>query len=972
MLVIRVNLFIAGIVLTKMAHIKRLVMHGFKSFAKRTEIPFDKGINVIIGPNGSGKSNISDAICFVLGRLSAKSMRAEKSRSLIFMGSKYVKPGKEAYVEIVFDNSDRVFSIDDDEVVIKRGIRAKGGSIYKINGETKTRTEIIETLAQAGIDPYGFNLILQGQIQSIVKMHGEERRKIIEEVAGISVYEWRKEKSLKELDKTDERLKEISTVLRERTAFLNNLEREKAQAQKYKGLQIIVRRARASITKRKLDEKSKEMESFVKAIEKDMIQKDKKQVDIETIQEESDKTGSKINEINQHIRRATGLEQGMLREEITNLRAELEGLRVRKEGQEHRRDEIERRVEEMKGSIPGLEDEIKELKKESPLVARKAEDLNKKKAELEELEKERKEVLAVRSEISSMRDLLEEKKRQLARANAESGETVRQMEKASENLKYESRESVVRDLENLKENKDNNEKKIGELIKKELENEKMISVSENEIGRNREVKKKVSDIDVCPLCQSKMTKNHVEHVFKDAEERVEKAEEGKARAEKGLEQIRRKRSELEKELKRLADGIRICESNIVKLESLDEKRVLLKKSMSFENLLKKEISEMENKRKTLEEKSNRQNNVEEKYRDKLLEIEEISSRTLEDLDTTLLYKARELEKIKSVVKGSEEGFDELVEQVDDLGEDIENKQGKLDEKERQEEKLNEKFKKMYNERDDLQKRIQDLNLKLNSVQNEMRQIEDQINYLKVGRAKLDGERQTLEMDMSEYVGVELLQGTLAILDERLRKAQNALDNIGSINMRALEVYDEVKKEYDIVKEKVEILNNEKEQIMKIIEEIDKKKKKSFMKTFKAINTLFSENYTKLSSKGKAYLEIENREDIFSGGVDIIVRFARGKYFDVHSLSGGEQTLVALSLLFSIQKYRPYHFYILDEVDAALDKRNSERLAVLLNQYMKSGQYIVVTHNDAIILDSQVLYGISMHEGVSKVLSLKVK
>jgi chromosome segregation protein len=144
-----------------------------------------------------------------------------------------------------------------------------------------------------------------------------------------------------------------------------------------------------------------------------------------------------------------------------------------------------------------------------------------------------------------------------------------------------------------------------------------------------------------------------------------------------------------------------------------------------------------------------------------------------------------------------------------------------------------------------------------------------------------------------------------------------------------------------------------------------------MKTFKAINELFSRNFARLSSKGTAFLDIENKEDIFAGGVNIIVRLAKGKYFDVTSLSGGEQTLVALSLLFAIQEYKPYHFYIFDEIDAALDKRNSERLAALLQHYMKSGQYIVITHNDIIIQNSNVLYGVSMHEGVSKILSLKL-
>src|SRR3989338_3392027 len=164
-----------------MVYIKKMVMTGFKSFAKRTEILFDTGVNVVLGPNGSGKSNVADAICFVLGRLSIKSIRAAKAKNLLFVGSKYIKPVREASVEMIFDNSDRTFAIDKDEVHLARIVRHNGQSIYKINGETKTRAEIIEMLAQAGIDPHGFNIILQGQIQHIVRMHNEERRKIIEE-----------------------------------------------------------------------------------------------------------------------------------------------------------------------------------------------------------------------------------------------------------------------------------------------------------------------------------------------------------------------------------------------------------------------------------------------------------------------------------------------------------------------------------------------------------------------------------------------------------------------------------------------------------------------------------------------------------------------------------------------------------------------------------------------------------------------
>ena len=297
-----------------MAFIKKIVMQGFKSFAKKTEIIFDPGINVIVGPNGSGKSNIGDAICFVLGRLSIKSMRAAKSSNLLFMGSKYVKHAKEASVEIIFDNSDKKLGIDKDEIIIKRVVRQRGQSIYKINDETKTRAEIIETLAHAGIDPYGFNLIMQGEIQSIVKMHSEERRKIIEEVAGISIYESRKEKSLKELEKTDSRIKEILTILRERTSFLNNLEKEKSQAQHYQDLKNLAKRLRASILQKKLDEKLKEVKSLDISINEKTAQKNKRFVHAQKLQDEINSLTEKTVQTNKHIQQATGIEQSKLRE----------------------------------------------------------------------------------------------------------------------------------------------------------------------------------------------------------------------------------------------------------------------------------------------------------------------------------------------------------------------------------------------------------------------------------------------------------------------------------------------------------------------------------------------------------------------------------------------------------------------------------------------------------------------------------
>ena len=333
-----------------MVYIKKLVMHGFKSFQRKTEMPFNSKINVIFGPNGSGKSNISEALCFVLGRLSAKSIRASKSSNLIFLGNKDNPPSKEASVEIVLDNKGRTFNFETDEISLKRIVRKNGTSIYKINNQTKTRQDIISLLSQAGIDPNGFNIILQWEIQNFVRMASHERRKILEEVSGISIYEIRKEKSLKELDKTEDKLKEVSTILRERTIHLNNLEKERQLALKFKKMEEYARRCKASIVNHDITVRRKETEK----IESDISHKnkiiDKMKSESSALDESNKNLQAKIDSINSSIKKSTGLEQEKLNQEITNLMADIAGMNARIENYENKIAEISKQKRRM--SLP--------------------------------------------------------------------------------------------------------------------------------------------------------------------------------------------------------------------------------------------------------------------------------------------------------------------------------------------------------------------------------------------------------------------------------------------------------------------------------------------------------------------------------------------------------------------------------------------------------------------------------------------
>jgi len=310
-------------------------------------------------------------------------------------------------------------------------------------------------------------------------------------------------------------------------------------------------------------------------------------------------------------------------------------------------------------------------------------------------------------------------------------------------------------------------------------------------------------------------------------------------------------------------------------------------------------------------------------------------------------------------------------ELKDLKKIIENKNNILNKKNKQDEKLGEKFRELISKKEKMQGVIREKEREVFSNDHEVRNFEQIVNDFKIEKARLGAIVENLEIEMLEFDGIEIIRTNKDGLINRLNKAREILSRIGSVNLRSLEVYDSIKNEYDTIKEKVEVIEKEKGSVLKIIKEIDIKKKKTFLTTLNKLNEIFSRNFAQISTKGQVTLELENKKDPFESGVNIIVKTGHGKYFDVTSLSGGEQTMVALSLIFGIQELRPYHFYILDEIDAALDKRNSERLANLLRKYMRKGQYIVITHNDEIISNATNLYGVSMHEGISKIVSLKL-
>ena len=306
-----------------MTKINRLTIHGFKSFAYKTEIPFDNKFNCILGPNGSGKSNIGDSLCFVLGRLSAKSMRAEKAANLVFNGGKDKKPATEGTVEMVFDNSQKVFPLDAPEISISRTIEKDSNSTYRINGKKKTRTEILDLLSVAKINPDGYNIVLQGDITHFVDMSPLERRGIIEEISDVSIYEEKKHKALLELQKVEEKLNNAEIILKERKIYLRELQKDRDQALKFKELKDKIDSSKATFLHHQLQERKTIKEKFDQEVGDHEAKKKAVEKKVNLLKEQMAAHRSVVQNLNKEIEQRGEKEQLDVHREIEDLKVNL-------------------------------------------------------------------------------------------------------------------------------------------------------------------------------------------------------------------------------------------------------------------------------------------------------------------------------------------------------------------------------------------------------------------------------------------------------------------------------------------------------------------------------------------------------------------------------------------------------------------------------------------------------------------------
>jgi chromosome segregation protein len=358
-----------------MTYIKSIEIQGFKSFASRIKLNFPSGLSVITGPNGSGKSNIVDAICFVLGRSSKKDLRAEKFSHLIFNGGKKKIPSKFTKVTIVLDNSNKEFPYKESEIRISRKVDLKDRGYYRINGVRVTKAEVVNVLKYANIDPEGFNIILQYEIAKFAQMDPIVIRELIEEISGIKMYEEKKEKTLNELSKVDENIKEANIHLAERDRYLKELLVDKEKAESYVKLNEDLKFCNAQLIFKEINTREREIkeindkiflrENKIKFLEGKINEIEEK---IKSLQLRNEKIEKLIKESGEEeqlkLREAISIlkdKQNELRNLIKGYQNEINRIGIRKKQIELEYEQTKKKIDEGKKKIEELEKRIDEI-----------------------------------------------------------------------------------------------------------------------------------------------------------------------------------------------------------------------------------------------------------------------------------------------------------------------------------------------------------------------------------------------------------------------------------------------------------------------------------------------------------------------------------------------------------------------------------------------------------------------------------
>ena len=976
-------------------YLKEIKASGFKSFADTIDIELTNGISGIVGPNGSGKSNVVDAVRWVLGEQSVKQLRGEGSMSdVIFTGSKSRRAASFASVTLVFDNSDKYLNIEYDEVQIKRTIYKTGENEYFINN-TKTRLkDILELFMDTGASKESFNIISQGDVANILSGKAEDRRVIFEEASGVLKYKKRKDEALRKLSKTHDNMARVDDIISELNTNMEPLKKQSEDAKIYLEKKEKLENVEIALTVNDIEKYNYEykyskekVSELTLSITKMLSENSSEQAKIETIKNNISKLNSELY---------------LKQQELVKVSANSEKLSGEKamisERSKYNSEDVK-----LHDNIISLKEKI--LKIESQISA-----LNK------EIESEKSNNNVIGEKLNNIEIRLSEIEKNKENLNSKLNQKLREI-----TAQKHRREVLMNSLEN--------NSSLPYSVKNVLNNPKLTGIH-GVLGKLLEFEEKYSEALEVSLMSS------VSHIVCDNEEDAKEAVRYLKNNNLGratflpISVIKPRSIDSESyETIKFMNGFVDIASNLVKYDTKYRNIVLsllgtivVVDNIDNANLISKKLKnrykvvtitgEVVNiggsitggslkKSSILSERYELENVI--KDIDVLdSEIKEIENKINEVDDN---YTNLELEKnsiIISVNSNSEilknkyNVLDDLTNEKSTLMTELSNNQNIVNNViTNEEEKILNEYYKEIEKRDELNIEINQIHKKIelenedlinnesslknnnqeyNKAQEELKSHEIKVNRLDV---KIDNLLNILTNDYSISYEKAKEKYILEIDSDEARSIVSTLKreikSLGDVNVGAIEEYDRVKERYEFLNKQKEDLTNAENVLLEIITEMDDIMKDKFSSTFNKIKEAFNETFRKLFNGGKAELKLTDPSNILETGIDIIALPPGKKLQHISLLSGGEKTLTAIALLFSILKVRPVPFCILDEVEAALDEVNVDNFGKYLKEFKGDTQFIIITHKKKTMEYADVLYGITMQEsGVSKLVSVKLE
>lgn len=919
--------------------LKSLEIFGFKSFPNKTRIEFGEGVTALMGPNGCGKSNVVDAVKWVLGEQSAKTLRAGKMEDVIFNGTENRKPLNVAEVTLTISNESGFLDLDISEIAIKRRVYRSGESEYFINNQPVKLREIRELFWDTGVGKVAYSVMEQGKIDQVLSSKPEDRRYLFEEAAGITRFKVKGQEAERKLERTDENIKRISVVLDEVKRSYDSLKVQAEKTKKYQTLSDKIFEAELDVQLLKLRDAN--------------FRLNEKTADAENTKKKIAELNENLSSINNSVTENLDLVNEMqaeLSEKQKNIFAIAAEQNTKKENckiYERQQSELKMKISQLNERKRAVNEKIESLQM----------DIDEQQSSLRTLEKN---VIEIEKNISEFEHTIEIALDKI-RAN---------------NSSVAANETKIKELE-IKRNENELElHNITEDIVTELD--KKLNQSGYSSKERADCETEVFNV----LGKLKIVISGRKNLFNDAKnfdaansELHEKIQTSFEEIETLVNSLNEKMQEYKKMSFSFIDEFLSPEGIITKKRTIDK---LIRENKTQVENLRAAIAGLHSENVMLDKKIAEYNSTLTSLsvnKTKAVTQADACKQQMSIFKRELVSQENGLHEIENDIFLEEKNFEENEGIVLDL-------QGEINALEKQGQKLTEELKKLE---DAITLRSSDLASKKDKITSLTENIGKQQAMLEKHLTAVDfikddieniknAFRENYSVDLMEHEErmFKIKENPHDLKNDSVRLKQE-LKNLGTVNHMAIEEFAEVKERYDFLNTQVTDLQKARDDLKRITDEIRAESTEIFLDTYQKIKRNFHNMFRRLFGGGKAEIKLEDPKNVLESGIDIFAQPPGKRLESIGLLSGGERSMTAVALLFATYMVKPSPFCFLDEIDAALDEQNVIRFTTTLKEFASMSQYIVITHNKRTVLGSNTMLGVTMGEsGVSTLVSIKLQ